>query len=188
MTYFCCNFQTLLACKIGHKCQIGTKFFIQPSNPPLWRSWKFQLDRSSQFGFTFSKWQYLNNITFIRFFCSSFVQTHFLQNWATSGQKGFHVVSNFGHLAIWFESRFSPNFEKWGQKVHSEKYGTILFFFHEQEPGLERKVPEPLVPEEVRVPIYHNSSIMIGKGLSVQDFNVRSGHWMIRWWKHQTCS
>ena len=56
-TYFHCLFQPLSACKIGHRCQIGTKFCIQPSNSPLWRSWRFQLDQYSQFGCTFSKWQ-----------------------------------------------------------------------------------------------------------------------------------
>ena len=57
ITYFCCHFRPLLAYKIGHRCRIGTKFCIDSSNPPLWRSWKFQHDRSSQFGCTFSKWQ-----------------------------------------------------------------------------------------------------------------------------------
>ena len=43
---------------------------------------------------------------FVNFFLS-FVQTQFSRNWETLGQKGFNVVLNFGHLAIWFESRFS---------------------------------------------------------------------------------
>ena len=38
ITYFCCHFQPILACKIGHRCQIGTKFCIQPSNLTLRRS------------------------------------------------------------------------------------------------------------------------------------------------------
>ena len=41
-------FQPLSPCKIGHRCQIRTKSCIQHS--------KFQLDRSSQFGCSFSKW------------------------------------------------------------------------------------------------------------------------------------
>ena len=35
ITYFCCHFQPLLAYKIGHRCQIGTKFSEQSSSHPF---------------------------------------------------------------------------------------------------------------------------------------------------------
>ena len=57
ITNFCCHFRPLSAYKISHRCQVRTKFCIDFSNPLLWRSWKFQLDRSSQLGCTFPKCQ-----------------------------------------------------------------------------------------------------------------------------------